>query len=782
MKRPLCFGILILGISVMVACLNLPLTGVFLIPLFLMPVPFIFKKIKTSQGVFLIFLYFLGIVITQNTFTGANEIKPFYEKSLEIQGIVEDISENKSDGQTLRIKTQSITIKGKLIKREWSLNVRIPDLKLNIKPGDILSIKGKASKPQGQRNPGGFDYALFLNSKGIDGLFYGEELEIVGKDNGLIYQIQNFRRTLEEQSKKYLSENTADLLNGILFGGKSIQPETKLNFQNAGIAHVLSVSGLHVGYIFLCTTFLLKAFHIKKKHWILFLIPALIFYSALTGFSPSVIRASIMLGSLTLGKGLHLEKDSLNNLALAGIIILLIWPTQLFQAGFQLSFSGVLGIVLFYEPLLFQYKKYFCKNKEKKDPTSPMISGLILTMCTTLGTVPVMLYHFKSFTLMSFLSNLIMIPIIGFFLIFGIIFLVLSTFSGPLGIALGTLLNILGVAITSGIWGINELGSIFKFHRINRGGFNLIELGLFIFMAFGISGYFYLRNPKIKKTLVLLGGVLVSLWLILPLFPKDLRVTFLDVGQGDSILIETPKGVNYLIDGGGYYNQRESQISDRVLLPVLYSKNINHLNGVFISHTHADHQQGIEELVEKGFPIDHLFMSIKGNNEKLMTQKNIPVTLLKKGSVIETEDGVKLEVLSPSGEVKPIDEEDQNNHSLVIRLTYGENTLLLCGDIEKETEEKLIKEPGESQGIETQVLKIPHHGSLTSTTDDFLKKTNPTVAIISVGGNNTFSHPRDEVIERLENHGIKILRTDINGAIAITCNGRDLSYKTYGEQ
>lgn len=782
MKRPLCFGISILGISVMVTCAKLPLWGLFLLPILLIPMPWIFESIKKSQVVFLILLYFLGALATQNIFSGAELIKPFVDKNVEIQGVVEDVSKNKNNELVIRLKTQSIEGKGIELKKTVSLNVTIQKTGLGIKPGDIIRIQGQISKPQGLRNPGGFDYALFLSSKGIDGVVYGETPEIIGKNKRLIYKIQNFRIALEAQSRRFLSENTADLLSGILFGGDNIDPETKLSFLNAGIAHVLSVSGLHVGYIFLLITFLLKIFHIKKKYWILFLVPALIFYGILTGFSPSVIRASIMLASLTLGQGLHREKDSLNNLAVAGMIVLLIWPTQLSQPGFQLSFCSVLGIILFYEPLLFKVRKHFVKNEREGSDTNPLVTGLLLTLCITFGTLPIMLYHFKSFTLISFFSNLIMLPIIGVFLILGIIFLVLGAFSQSLGAMLGMVLNILGEVITAGIWGINKLGNVFECLHISRGGFNLIELGSFIFVAFFISGYFYLRNPKVKKIVFLMGGTLALLLIIFPLFPQKLIVTFLDVGQGDSILIETPKGINYLIDGGGYYNQRATQISDRILLPVLYSKNIKKLDGVFISHNHIDHQQGIEELVEKGFPIEHLFMSIKGNNEKLMTQKNIPVTLLKKGSVIESKDGVKLEVLSPQGEVEPLDDAQQNNNSLVIRLAYGKNTFLFCGDIEKETEEKLVKDGSESQGVQTQVLKIPHHGSKTSSTNDFLEKTNPALGIISVGEYNAFSHPNDEVIERLKDQGIKVLRTDLNGAIEITCNGNEFRYKTYGEQ
>lgn len=364
----------------------------------------------------------------------------------------------------------------------------------------------------------------------------------------------------------------------------------------------------------------------------------------------------------------------------------------------------------------------------------------------------------------------------------GIFFILIAAALPFLVSILAIPLSFLGESILVVLSGINAIGDALSFLWINRGGLSLIEMLLFIYLAFLITGYYQLRNPLVKNTVLLLGFILGLLLLVLPLFPRNLVVTVLDVGQGDSILIETPSGLSYLIDGGGYPIQRENKISERVILPALYAKNISKLAGVFLTHNHVDHSQGVEELVDSRFPVENLFMSINSNNEKLLSQSSVPVSLLKKGSVIEGPDGVKLEILNPTGEIKSLEEEEQNNTSLVIRLSYGKTTLLLCGDIESEVEEKLIYEiTQENPKSDIQMMKIPHHGSNTSSTQGFLEVVDPELAVISVGAYNYFGHPAVEVLDRLKNQGAETLRTDKNGAVEMTSNGEWIRYKTYGD-
>jgi len=788
MKRPLLWGIIALSFGIALYYYRVPFWGILLFGGLLGIMPIMVREIKKTQIFFVLGLYLLGITLGMSAFPETDPLEDFYGTEVTITGIVSDFPKVEDYGVVFNLRASDISSDKATIKRPFGLKVTIPvqkgESQSQLIPGDVLSVKGELSKPQGKRNPGGYDYGLYLKSKGIEGLVYVEsgKVEKIGWDPSPFQGIIDFRVSLEKISDTYLSENVSDLLKGVVFGGKDIDSDIKLSFQNAGVAHVLSVSGLHVGYVFLLISFILRSLRVKKKHWLLYLIPALFLYIIMTGFESPVIRASIMLGSITLGQGIHREKDNLNNLCLAGILILCLWPSQLFQPGFQLSMGAVLGIVLFYGPLLFQYKKKIGKKIFGQEKTTgPIIDGLALSLSATLGTLAMMFYHFKGFTLLSFFSNLIVVPLIGVFLLSGIFFLGITgllPFMGPL---LAMPLNFLGESILVVLLGINAIGDALSFLAVKRGGLSIIEMLLFIYLSFFIAGYYHRRKTWVKNTVLIIGGVLFLSLMVLPFLTRNLVVTVLDVGQGDSILIETPGGLNYLIDGGGYYLAKSSRISETIILPVLYTKNIKKLNGVFLSHNHVDHSQGIEELLAGQFPVEHLFMSVNTNNEGLLNQSVVPVSLLKKGSVIEGTDGVKLEILSPTGAINPVEEDGQNNASLVIRLSYGKTTMLLCGDIEAEIEEKLVGELNqENPKRDIQVMKIPHHGSKTSSTQGFLTAVDPELAVISVGAFNTFGHPTVEVLQRLKDQGIETLRTDKNGAVEMKSNGEWIHYKTYG--
>lgn len=801
MKRPLLWGFVILGLGIVFAYFRVSLWVILLFSCLLFGMPVLVKKIKKTQMLFVFGLFYVGIVLGYGSFPTIDALEPFYEKQVMVTGVVTDYPIIKDDRLVINLNTKEIVasednsssknpigLKATLYleadkKTNESADEKSSMDQVGLKPGDVLTLSGVLSEPAGKRNPGGFDYDLYLKSQSINGLLAvkPESIETIGEETSLYYKILGMKRHLENQCDVYFPEDVSDLLKGVIFGEKDISEELTQDFQNAGVTHVLSVSGLHVAYVFLVLSFILMKIKIKKKYWLLFLLPALVFYTALTGFSPPVIRASIMLACLTLGQGLHRERDPLNQLCLAGIIILGLWPSQLFQAGFQLSMGAVLGILLFYGPLLFLYKKYRNKkfSRYKRNP-GPIAEGLVLTFCATIGTLPILLYHFKTFTYMSFFSNLLVVPLIGVFLLTGMLFLLCITLFPFMGPLLSVPITFLGESILVVLTGINDMSNIMNVLWINRGGFTIPEIGLFLLITFLGSGYFYLKATMVKNTVMVMGCGFVLVLMLSSYYPKNLVVTILDVGQGDSILIETPGGLNYLVDGGGYLFPKASKISESVLYPALYSKNIRELDGLFLTHNHVDHSQGIEELMVDGYPVKNLFMSIQTNNDNLLNQTTVPVSLLKKGSIIEGSDGVKLEVYSPTGAILPKSDDEQNNGSLVMKLSYKNTNLLLCGDIEEETEQQILADVKEdAQENDYQIIKIPHHGSKTSSTQEFIRAVDPEMAVISVGAHNYFGHPNDEVLNRLKKENIETLRTDESGAVEISSNGDWIHYKNY---
>ena len=804
MKRPLLWGFVALCLGIVAVYYRIPVWAMLVFTALLAGMPFLLRDIKITQMAFALGLLGLGAFLGYGAFPETDALDNFDQKDVSLTGVVTDYPVRTENRLTINLTAKKLvatTDENNRLEGATGIRATIyypadedtngePGLlktnqvqQLDLAPGDVLLLQGQLSQPSGKRNPGGFDYRLYLKSQSIDGLLTvePENIERIGQERSIYYQILAIKKTLEHQSDVNFSKDVSDLLKGVVFGEKNINEDLARRFQDAGVTHVLSVSGLHVGYVFLALSLLLMAIRINKRYWMLFLTPALLFYVALTGFAPPVIRAAIMLLCVTAGQGLHRERDALNQLCLAGLVILVIWPAQLFQAGFQLSMGAVLGIVLFYAPLLYAYEKH--RNKKRvhyKIKPGPVVQGLVLTFCATVGTLPILLYNFKSFTLISFFSNLLVVPLIGVFLLIGMGFLVIISivpFAAP---ALSVPVTFLGESIIVVLDGINDLGAVANFLWVNRGGLSLAETGLFLLLVFMISGYFYLRQPYVRRTVVSLALVLVLIVMATPLFPKNLVVTVLDVGQGDSILIETPGGLTYLVDGGGYLFERSNRVSDRVLYPALYSKNIHELDAIFLTHNHVDHSQGVEELIFDGYPVKNLFMSVQTNNDQLLNQQLVPVSLLKKGSVIEGSDGVTISVHNPEGQISPKADEEQNNASLVMTVSYKNTNLLLCGDIEAEVEKQLV---AELQALSTerdfQIIKIPHHGSKTSSTREFIQAIDPEMAVISVGANNSFDHPSDEVMDRLNEEVITALRTDQQGAVEITSNGEFITIKNY---
>ncbi len=806
MKRPLLWGFVTLCLGIVAVYYRLPVWAMLGFASLLAGMPFFLSNIKITQMVFVLGLFGLGAFWGDGAFPATDALENYYQKDVSLIGVVTDYPIRTENRLTINLTAKEIvTTVDENNRHEKATGIRATiyyptnedttaeqevskndeEQQLDLAPGDVLLLQGKLSQPADKRNPGGFDYGLYLKSQSIDGLLtvQPENIERVGQETTLYYQILGVKRALENQSDASFSQDVSDLLKGVVFGEKNINEDLTKRFQDAGVTHVLSVSGLHVGYVFLALSFLLMAVKINKRYWMIFLAPALLFYVALTGFAAPVIRASIMLLCLTWGQGIHRERDALNLLCLAGLVILAIWPAQLFQAGFQLSMGAVLGIVLFYGPLQYAYEKH--RNKKRvhnKIKPGPLVQGLILTFCATVGTLPILLYHFNSFTLISFFSNLLVVPLIGVFLLAGMGFLVIVSIAPFLAPILSVPVTFLGESIIVVLDGINDLGAVANFLWVNRGGLSLAEAGLFLLLVFLISGYFYLRQPYVRNSVMSMALVLVLIVMATPLFPRNLVVTILDVGQGDSILIETPGGLNYLVDGGGYLFERSNRVSDQVLYPALYSKNIRALDAIFLTHNHVDHSQGVEELVFDGYPVKNLFMSVQTNNEKLLNQQLVPVSLLKKGSVIEGSDGVTIMVYNPEGQIRPEEDDQQNNASLVMTVSYQNINLLLCGDIEAAVEKQLVAEM-QALSVEKdfQIIKIPHHGSKTSSTREFIQAIDPETAVISVGANNSFNHPSDEVMDRLDEEAIATLRTDQKGAVEITSNGEFIRIKNYAE-
>lgn len=733
----------------------------------------------------LIFLLFFFSLLT-GYFTGIIHINresnlSFLEnQKVLIQGQVIQPPLIKEDKIEVYIRTDKIVKDGKdyLIEEKVLGNIYFYDeskSNISISEGNIIRFQGRIKLPKEKRNPGGFDYSTYLKTKNVySTLSIGEEsVEVLGKKSlGMVRDNAfNIKANIIKVIEENLSKDHGDLLKGIIFGEKDLDNSIRDNFVDSGIAHILAVSGLHVGFLVSFVYFITKILRISNPFKLIIITMVLAFYIVVTGGVASVIRASIMTWIYLFSRVISKKYDGISALSLAGLIILIPNPLLIFTASFQLSFLAAFSIILFYSPIL----EYLLKIRFMP----PVIGQLLaVTLAAQLGTLPISIFHFHQLSIISPITNLLIIPSLGILLITsigGICFYLLTPF-------IGKYLFFLAGFIFQWVLKIAEFFSSLSYSTLSLPPFTIIGLIIYIFVLFIIANYIPIGIKKVKRISFIVLSILVIIHFTILLIPRPLKITYLDVNQGDSAIIETPNKITILIDGGGYPEyQGKRKISKDVLLPALYSKRINSLDLVIISHPHDDHMKGIEELIGEipieaigVFDIDYKYMN---DFIEEIRRRGIKVIKLTEGNIIKVDKNISMEVLSPKSNAIIVDEQkDINNLSIVIRLDYNNSSFLFTGDIQEETENTLIDM---EKNIKADVLKVPHHGSDTSSSEVFLAGVRPRISIISVGESNNFNHPNPDVVKLLEDISIRIYRTDKDGAVEVITNGDWIRVRNY---
>lgn len=632
--------------------------------------------------------------------------------------------------------------------------------------GDVIEFTGQIELPEDRKNPGGFDYKQYLRGKNIYALLYINDLSLEIKSNSSLSAfekvISNFRKSVVEFMQVNFTPEEVSFLQGLILGEKAVDPQIADDFNKLGVSHILSVSGLHVGYVYIFVSTLCKLFRLNKKLQIQVIGVMLYIYCFMVGFSQSVIRASLMFILLLLAEIMNKKYDTLNVLCLLASIFIFINPYVIYDVGFQLSYSAVLCITVFY-PYVNHKLKFRSKYVES------IKSLLLLTGSVQIGTIPLVLYHFHNLSVLSLIANLFIVPISGF-IIMGFLCVFFCS------LLLHVSIPILMIPIKFSIYFILGLSKMlikipYAFMTLSPMPLSIVFFYYLVVLVF--FGYFYHYRERYRKIVILLTTVNLSIILIFTIMPKPLIVTFLDVGQGDATLIQCPNHMNILIDGGGQLNYC---VGDNIIAKALLAKGIRKLDLVVCTHSHDDHKLGIIEIVDDVVIENMLMNSLEdeGYKDLISTAKKYHVPIYKNNnSKVSISEDIRMDFLYPSMDTPYIDE---NNSSVITKLTYKEVSFLFMGDLEKVGEEILMKS---SDLLQSNIIKIGHHGSKTSTGSEFLDIVNPQYGIISVGENNFYNHPNKEVLNLLSSRGVHIFRTDEVGAIEIRSNGHNVKLKTY---
>ncbi|WKA60070.1 DNA internalization-related competence protein ComEC/Rec2 [Planococcus shenhongbingii] len=629
-----------------------------------------------------------------------------------------------------------------------------------------LYITGVFEKPSPPSHEFSFDMQKYLNHNGSRYILAIQTVKGVEAAPTMLSKLYERRKWLKRHIQASFPPALAAEAEALLIGEQeNMTNEDRLMYQTLGITHLFAISGLHVAIIVGIGYFILVRLHIRKETALLLLLAILPMYGVLAGGAPSVLRSICMVSAVMVFR-LFRIRLSIAHILLASFAMFILWdPYIMYDIGFQLSYGASFGII---------YSTRFLSGEG-----SAVKNGLIITAISQLTLYPLLLHHFYEISLSAFLVNSLFVPLYTLFILpvnlvlLGLTFL----FQPAADFVFYFYVPVRGFIETVMHW---LSGLPYQMWNPGKPG-PLMMLALFT----SVMAFYSLaeRGFRLRQLLVLLAPAIC--FSALPYFDPALKVTFLDVGQGDSAVIELPyrRGV-YLIDSGGLlrfdteaFKKRNKpyEVGRQVVAPYLKGNGISTIDILVLSHADADHAEGAEELFPL-FRVNELHLSPGSAATDIMQALapfagEAPVLFPGKGAGWK-ESGVSFSYLSPSDA-----EYEGNNDSLVLLVESGDFRVLFTGDLETAGEQDLLETFGTSLTA-LSVLKVGHHGSKTSSSKEFLSLVQPEVSIFSTGIDNRYGHPSEEVVERFDELGLPTLNTAETGTIKFQFQDGDVKFQT----
>ena len=707
-----------------------------------------------------------------------------------------------------------------------SVAQRLPDLHY----GQRVELVAKLRPPRNFRNPGAFDYEAYLRGLGITALASVEakSIRIVPGAGGsrLAHLRSSIRRSILEHITGARSPwEDAD---GAIFSAMVIGDDSQLlrnvreEFQQTGVYHLLVVSGMNVGLLAFAVFWLAR--QLRAPDWLACLVTIVlaVFYASIAGMGVPIQRAVLMLSLLLIARLFYRGRAPLNSTGFAALVVLVLTPHAIFEAGFQLTFLALLAIFGISLPILERTAEPYRRALRHLESTSydlslePKFAQLRLDLRLVVGrlarligatparwlltgmmiatvasfelvlvsaitqavlVIPMRAYFHRA-AIIGMPGNILVLPIAGVLLNSAVAAIAVSYVSMPLARVPAEL------ASACLHWTLSWLHWLSRFH-ISQWRVPDPNVALWVIAAAGVM--LALLAARRKPAIFCAGSAALFITAAIAAFANpsarlhagDLEITTIDVGQGDSIVVISPEGKTMLIDAGGSIGPVRSEFDsgEDIVSPYLWARGIRQIDVIALTHAHGDHIGGLPRIIENFHPKE-LWIGI---NPETPALHQLIALAHQYGLAIRKHTagdrfiwgGTNIRVLSPSADWKP-KARPTNDDSLAVLISYGSTSALLAGDLEKKTERIVATESPRAD-----VLKIDHHGSATSTTPEFLRAVSPRYAVISVGYRNSFGHPRSEVLTRLQKAHVQTWRTDFHGAVTFLLDGKYVSVHTF---
>ncbi len=792
-KRPVFWILLAFVLGEVIAVFDLNI-AVPCIVLAIIVIRKIIIKAYEDMGAFVVifFTLIMGFMLMSNEITTRNHIYDLKENTVIVQGKIYKI-ENTAFGKNIYLKGVEVENgeKNVSVKRIFVNTEKIP----NVKIGNIIKVRGKLRQFEEAANKGNFDSRKYYLSLGFYGKIEAGTIEVINSDySGIRQGLYELRMEIIERLEKLCSDNKGifsiinnknGIIGAIILGDKTdLDSDIKELYSVSGIAHILAISGLHISFIGMAIYRLLR-----RRFRFLFSaavsIPVVLSFGIMSGFGISTIRAIIMFILKIIGEVLGRKYDAITAISLAGLVLLVQNPFVVCNSGFQMSFGAIIAIVLIL-PIV----------EEILNTDNKIIKVLSANFTISLVMNPILAWNYYELPTFSFLLNIVVVPlmsvvivssIVGIFcscIMFGfgkvVIFpgcgiLELYTFlcniinkSSVASIVVGqpkvTIIIVYYAILLVVLFGLKNIRT--KYTRAEKER-NIIKKETGLVLEKKAKKERRIKGQNVKLRLACIVGFLLLNCLIYYIPNPGFYITFINVGQGDGILIHGDNGTKVMVDGG---STSEKQVAKNCIVPYLKAEGIGTIDYSIITHTDKDHISGILEILEnnnsnririKNLVMPDINMKDDTYNELIEKAKlkKINVLYIKKGDTLSL-GKTKIKCIYPETTTTA---SDKNDYCTVLSVKNKTSKILLTGDISKEIEEKIKDDIEENY----TVLKVAHHGSNYSSSEKFLKKVNPKYSIISVGKNNSYGHPGNETMERLRKQGGVIYRTDEKGGITI---------------